>query len=106
MLEPAADDCFFVRFVEYGEWTFVFRLGCIFEVFDVFGDNFAVGDEVTLAVDHVGDHHDLVKSLVRKLERLLGDLNIVGHDDRFSTLDSLLNNADFDLALGGADGVP
>lgn len=49
-----------------------------------------VGDEVSLAVDHVGDHDDLVDGRVRELEWELGGLDVVGQHDAVRTLDDIL----------------
>ncbi len=57
-----------------------FVLGGIFEVFNVLGDDLAVGDEETLTVDHVGDHHNGVGFGVGEFERLLGGLDVECHD--------------------------
>ena len=47
------------HFVEDNEHSFELRLRGVLEVVDVVGDDLTVGDQVALAVDHVGDHHDL-----------------------------------------------
>lgn len=95
-----------VRLVEDGEGALVFRLGRIFEVVDVLADDVAVCDEEALAVDHVRDHHDLVRLLVGELERRLGRLDVERHNHGLGTLDALGDLGDGDDALERVDRVP
>lgn len=117
-----------VCLVEDREGPFVFGLGRVLKVLDVGTDDLAVGDEealctkgeivsegneasrrerrTRLSVDHVRNHHDLVRLLVRELERRLGRLDIEGHDDGLGTTDTLLDERDGDLAVVGRDLVP
>lgn len=77
----------FIRLVKDRKFPLILVLGRILKVVDVFADDLAVGDEIPLTVDHVRDHHDLIRLLIRELERLLGRLDIVCHYDRLGSLD-------------------
>lgn len=106
MLEPSSDDGFFVWFVEDGEGALKFGRRGVLEVRNVLRDNVAVVDEVSLTVDHVRDQHDLVKVLIRELERGLCNFDIVRHNHGFRTFDSLFNQFDFNSRFGRRNNVP
>lgn len=76
-----------VRFIEDREIPGIFILRGILKVLDIFADDFPIGNEVPHSVDHVRYHHNLIRLLIRELQWLFGSLNIVGHDDRFGSLD-------------------
>jgi hypothetical protein len=79
---------YLIRFIEDYEFSFIFILGRILEILDIFADNFSIRDQEPLAVNHVRNHHDLIGKLIRKLEWLFGSFDIVRHNDRFGSLDT------------------
>ena len=99
MLEEASDERRFVFLVKYHDRTLVLRLWGVFEVFDVFADNFTVRDQKALSINHVRNHHDLIALLIWKLQGRLGRFDIKCHDDWVSTLHTFSNACDVDLAV-------
>jgi hypothetical protein len=59
-----------------------------------------------LTINHVRNHHDLIRLVVWELERRLGRLDIEGHDDGLGSTDSLLDEVDGDVAVESDDFVP
>ena len=57
----------------------------LFETFNAFGDDFAISDEVALAIDHVRNRHYLVDGLVGELERYFGGFDVKRHYDWIGT---------------------
>jgi hypothetical protein len=57
-----------VWFIEDGKLSFIFVLWSILEILNVLTDNLPVGDQESLSIDHVRDHHDLIRKLIGKLE--------------------------------------
>ena len=100
VIEPPLYQTQLVGFVEDDELALELRLGRVLEVFDVSRDDFAIGDEVALAVDHVGDHHDLVNVGVGKLEGQFGCLDVKGQHDAVRPLDE---DFVFDNAAAGQE---
>jgi hypothetical protein len=95
-----------VRFIENREVSGIFVLRGILKVLDIFADDFPIGNEVPHSVDHVRYHHNLIRLLIRELQWLFGSLNIVGHDDRFGSLDPRCEAGEFGIAPLGVDSVP
>ena len=85
VIEEAHEQGFLVWLVEDCEQAnVILGLRSIFEVSNVFADDFSVGDEEALTVNDVRDHHDLIKLDIWELQRLLGTLNIKRHDSEVS----------------------
>ena len=49
-----------VSLVEDREWARKLGFGSVLEVSDVLGDDLAIDNKKSDAVDHVGDHHDRI----------------------------------------------
>ena len=49
-----------VFFIEDYEGSFKFWSGSILEILHVAGNNLSVANEISLTINHVGNHHDLV----------------------------------------------
>jgi hypothetical protein len=86
--------------------SLVLRLRRILKVLDILADDLPIRDEITLPVDHVRYHHDLIDLLYGELERGFGGLDVEGHDDGFGSFDSGRDVGNGDVALEGEDGVP
>lgn len=99
-------DTHLIRLIKNGEFPLIFILWCILKVLNVFANDFAVGDQIAMSINHVGNHHDLIRELVREFEWLFRRLNVVCHDDRFGSLHSRGEAGKARVACFRLDGVP
>ncbi len=60
MQEKPLQDCLLIRLVEDHERAGIFWLRGIIKVGNILRDDFSVGDQKPLAVNHVGYHHNLI----------------------------------------------
>jgi hypothetical protein len=95
-----------VRLVEDGKRSLVVGFRGVFEVLDVGTDDLTVGDEEPLSVDHVRDHHNLIRQLIGELERRFCCFDIESENDGFGTGDTLFEKAEGNIAGDGGDLVP
>lgn len=106
MFKEALNNGLLVGLVEDDEKSLVLGSWGVLEVFDVLGNDLAVCDEETLALDHVRDHHDLVNYRVWEFQRELGGLNIPGQDYGLGTFETVLYEGEGDDAVFSFDVVP
>jgi hypothetical protein len=78
----------------------------VLERLDISTDDLAVDDQVAFAVEHVGDHEDLVVLRVGKLEGQLCGLDVPSADDRVGALHQVRPALQGDAPAHGAHGVP
>ena len=74
--DEAADCVFFVWLVENAEMGEKQPLRGEIEVLDVLRDRLAINDEVTFAVENIGNHHDKILFGIGELQGILGDFDI------------------------------
>ena len=81
----------FVWLIENCKDAYVkFRLRRILKVLNIRSDYISIGDQETLTVNNVGNHHDLVKIWIWKLESSFSCLNIKGHHSEISLVEFIL----------------
>jgi hypothetical protein len=81
MEEESFENRFLIRLVEDHERTWVFGFWRVVEVGNILGNDFTVGDEEPLPIDHVRNHHDLIHSGIGKLQWCLACFDIKCQND-------------------------
>ena len=71
-----------IRLVKNDEGPFKLWTWGVLKVIHVFSHDLPVTDEITLGVDHVGDHNNLVHGRIGELQGQFGCFYIICHDDR------------------------
>lgn len=95
-----------VRLIEHCEFTWVLILWRILKIVNVFTHNLPIGDQVAHPVNHVRNHHDLIRLLIGELEWLLCCFDIIGHNNWISTLDTIRYSFQSDHAGARGDRIP
>ena len=75
---------FFICFVEHDEWSWIRWFRSVLEIVNIFRNHLAVNDQVSLTIEHVRNHKDLVVICIRKFQRCFGALDIKRQYARFS----------------------
>lgn len=95
-----------IYLVEDSELPLILLLRRVLEIIDILTDDLTIGDEKSLAIDHVGDHHDLIGLLIWEFEWLLGCFDIISHNNRLSTLNEGGYPFEGECAGHGGNSVP
>ena len=88
VFEKSLEDGSLIGLIEDHEWPVVLWFWRVLEVVDVLGDNLSIRDEESLPINHVRNHHDLVKCGVGEFQWQFCGFDIEGQDDRVCTLKS------------------
>lgn len=95
MLKELDEQRFLVRLVENREDTdIVLWFWGVLKIFNIISNNLPVGDEESLPINDVRDHHHLIELRIWELERRLGCLDIKCHDSQVSCIEFVLKMED------------